>query len=102
MVHLAKITVDPSKLEEYKRILQEEMETSLRLEEDVYVLYAVWDQECPNRFSILEVYKDKEAYDRHLNSPHLRKYFSETEEMVQSLEISEVSPLFGEIRMKQL
>lgn len=51
------------------------METSLRLEEDVYVLYAVWDKECPNRFSILEVYKDKEAYDRHLNSPHLRKYF---------------------------
>ncbi len=100
MVQIANITVDPSRIEEYKRILKEEMEASLRLENDVYVLYAVSDKDLPNRFTILEVYKDKEAYDRHFNSPHLQKYFAETKNMVQHLEISEVEPLIGEIRMK--
>lgn len=37
MVNIAKVTIDPSKVEEYKLILKEEMETSLRLEADVYV-----------------------------------------------------------------
>lgn len=100
MVHIAKITVDPLMLEEYKKILQEEMEASLRLEKDVHVLYAVWDKEYPNQFTILEVYKDKEAYDRHFNSPHLQKYFVETKEMVKKLEISEVYPLIEGIQMK--
>lgn len=100
MFQIANITVDPSRIEEYKRILKEEMEASLRLENDVYVLYAVSDKDLPNRFTILEVYKDKEAYDRHFNSPHLQKYFAETKNMVQHLEISEVEPLIGEIRMK--
>lgn len=100
MVNIAKVTVDPSKVEDYKRILQEEMETSLRLEKDVYVLYAVWDKIHSNQFTILEVYKDKEAYDKHFVSPHLQKYFTETKEMVQHLEISEVFPLIDGIRMK--
>lgn len=100
MVYIAKITVDPLKLESYKRILQEEIEASLQLEEDVYVLYAVWDKEHANQFTIVEVYKDQESYERHFNSPHLQKYFAETKEMVQYLEISEMVPLMEGLRMK--
>lgn len=54
MIKIAHITVEPSKLEEYKQILKEEIEASLRLEEGVEVLYAVWDREHTNRFTILE------------------------------------------------
>lgn len=39
MIHLVKVTVDPSRLEDYKQILKEEIEISLRTEPDVYVLY---------------------------------------------------------------
>ena len=42
-----------------------EIEASLRLEEGVEVLYAVWDKERVNRFTILEKYKNQDAYDRH-------------------------------------
>lgn len=100
MVSVAKITVDPSRLEDYKRILKEEMETSLRLERDVYVLYAIWDNVHTNQFIILEIYKDKEAYERHCNSSHLQKYFAETKEMVQHLEICEATPLIEGLKMK--
>lgn len=100
MVNIAKVTVDPSKVEEYKLILKEEMETSLRLEADVYVLYAVSDNAHPNEFTILEVYKDQEAYNRHCRMPQMQKYFAETKGIVQKLEISEVTPVIPGIRMK--
>lgn len=85
MVSIAKITVNPYKVEEYKCILKEEIMASLLLEEDVHVLYPVWDKEHPNQFTIVEVYKDKEAYDRHCQSPHLLKYFEETKDIVSIL-----------------
>lgn len=100
MVKLVRITVDPSRVDEYKRILQEEVEASLRSEKDVYVLYAVWDNENPNHFTILEVYKDQEAYDKHFISPQLQKYFAEIKDMVQQLEIVDAIPLIEGIRMK--
>ncbi|MDE6859721.1 MAG: antibiotic biosynthesis monooxygenase [Duncaniella sp.] len=100
MVSIAKITVDPYKVEEYRRILKEEIMTSLLLEEDVHVLYPVWDKEQPNQFTIVEVYKDKEAYDRHCQSPHLLKYFEETKDIVLNLEISEAIPMFDNLYMK--
>lgn len=100
MVKLVRITVDPSRVDEYKQILQEEVEASLRSEKDVYVLYAVWDNENSNHFTILEVYKDQEAYDKHFISPQLQKYFAETKDMVQQLEIVDAIPLIEGIRMK--
>lgn len=100
MVNIAKVTIDPSKVEEYNLILKKEMETSLRLEADVYVLYAVSDHAHPNEFTILEVYKDQEAYDRHCRMTPIQKYFAETKGIVQKLEISEVTPVIPGIRMK--
>ena len=100
MIKIAHITVEPSKLGEYKQILKEEIEASLRLEEGVEVLYAVWDKEHTNRFTILEKYKNKDAYDRYFVSPHLKKYFADTKDMVLNLEVVDAIPLIDELRMK--
>lgn len=100
MVKIVRITVDPSKLDEYKRILNEEIEASLRLEKDVHVLYAAWDNKNPNQFTILEVYKDQKTYDEHCASPQLQKYFVETKDMVQHIETMDATPLIDRIWMK--
>lgn len=100
MVSIARITLNPYKIEEYKRILREEITASLLLEEDVYVLYPVWDKEHPDKFTIVEVYKDKEAYERHCKTPHLFKYFKETKDIVLNLEIQEAIPMFDNLYMK--
>lgn len=100
MIKIAHITVNPYKLEEYKAILKEEMETSLRLEDGVQVLYATWDNENPNRFTILEKYESEEAYTAHCASPQLQKYFELTKEMVLSLEITDATPVIENIWMK--
>ena len=100
MIKIARITVNPYKLEEYKAILKEEMETSLRLDDGVQVLYATWDNENPNRFTILEKYESEEAYISHCASPQLQKYFELTNEMVLSLEITDATPVIENIWMK--
>lgn len=100
MIKIARVTVNPYRLEEYKTILKEEMETSLRLEEGVHVLYAVWDNTNPNRFTILEKYENQEAYDSHCKSPQLQKYFELTKDMVLNLEIMDVTPVIENIWMK--
>lgn len=100
MVSIAKIIVNPYRLEEYKRILKEEVIESLRLEEDVYVLYPVWDKEHPNIFTIVEVYKDMDAYNRHCQSPQLLKYFEDTKDLVLNLEIRESVPMFDNLYVK--
>lgn len=76
------------------------METSLRLEDGVQVLYATWDNENPNRFTILEKYENEEAYTSHCASPQLQKYFELTKEMVLSLEITDATPVIENIWMK--
>ena len=100
MVHLVKIIVDPSKIEEYKKILKEEIEISLNVESDVHVLYAISDNARPNEFTILEIYKDQQAYDKHFNSVQLQKYFADTTEIVKNIEVIEVTPLIEGLWMK--
>lgn len=100
MIHLVKITVDPSKVEDYKRILIEEIETSLQTEPGVYVLYPLLDNARPNEFTILEIFKDQKAYDEHCESPQLLKYYAETKDMVQTVETIEATALIEGIRMK--
>lgn len=80
--------------------MKEEIEASLRLEKGVEVLYAVWDKEHTNQFTILEKYQSQDTYDRHFVSPHLQKYFAETKDMVLHLEIMDAIPLLDELRMK--
>lgn len=100
MIHLVKVTVDPSRLKDYKQILKEEIEISLRTEPDVYVLYALSDNTCPNEFTIIEIFKDQDAYDKHCQSPQLLKYFAETKEIVQNVEIVKATAIVEGIRMK--
>lgn len=100
MINLVKINVDPSRLEDYKQILKEEIEISLRTEPGVYVLYALSDDNRPNEFTIVEVFKEQEAYDKHCQSPQLLKYFAETKEIVQNIEIIKATALVEGLRMK--
>lgn len=99
-VQLSRITVDPSRLEEYNAFLQEEIEASMRLEPGVRTLYAVSDKEQPNQITILEIYSDETAYRKHLESPHFQKYKQGTQDMVQSLDLIETTPLIPELKIK--
>ena len=99
MVRMARIVVDSSQLESYKAALKEGIETAVRVEPGVLTLFAVYEKDHPTHVTVLEVYKDEEAYHAHLETPHFRKYKSLTKDMVRSLELVDVAPIGLETKM---
>ena len=100
MVRTAKITIDPTYLEEFKAALKEGVETSVRLEPGVKTLYAASSKAEPTHFTILEIYSDQEAYEAHIATPHFLKYKATTQHMVKSLELTDCVALVPEMKIK--
>ena len=100
MVRIAKLVIDPAQLDEYKAILQEEIEASVRIEPGVLTLYAVSEKDNPTHFTILEIYADSAAYKMHLQTPHFLRHKASTKDMVKSLELVETTPLIPGMRIK--
>lgn len=94
LVRIAELEIDPSQLTAYRNALKEEIATSIRVEPGVLTLYAVAVKDQPNQIRIFETYKDQAAYEAHLQTPHFKKYKTETQGMVKSLKLIETEPIF--------
>lgn len=93
VVRMAELEIDPTHLDDYRRLLIEEIEASVRLEDGVLALNAVALKDAPEKIRILEIYRDGQAYEAHLQTPHFLKYKRETQTMVRSLTLLDVEPL---------
>ena len=93
IVRLSKIEIYPEHLEEYMKYATEVGEVSLRTEPGVLTMYAVSEKDNPCRVTILETYANREAYEKHIASPHFRKYKEGTLHMVKSLTLSDQTPV---------
>jgi 4-carboxymuconolactone decarboxylase len=100
MVRLAKLVIDEGQLEAYKTALSEEIEASVRLEPGVLTLYAVSEKARPAHFTILEIYADRAAYEKHIKTRHFLKYKTGTAQMVKSLELVETVPLVPSMKVR--
>jgi quinol monooxygenase YgiN len=100
MVRLAKLVIDAAQLDQYQAALKEEIEASVRLEPGVLTLYAVSEKERPTHITILEIYADRAAYEKHIKTPHFLKYKTGTAQMVKSLELVETVPLVPSMKIK--
>jgi len=93
VVRLAKLQIDSAQLDNYKDMLRQGIETSMRVEPGVLQMYAVSDKNNPTYITILEIYASLDAYNSHLETPHFRKYKIGTQHMVKSLELVNVDPV---------
>lgn len=100
LVRLSKITVDTAQLDAYNSLLKEEIEASMRLEPGVLTLYATAEKDNPNKITILEIYADRAAYEKHLTTPHFKKYKQGTLSMVKDLQLVDVKPLIPGLKIK--
>jgi 4-carboxymuconolactone decarboxylase len=100
MVRLAKLVIEEGQLEAYKAALAEEIEASVRLEPGVLTLYAMQEKARPAHFTILEIYADRAAYEKHIKTPHFLKYKTGTAQMVRSLELVETVPLVPSMKVR--
>ena len=93
VVRIAELEIDPSQLEAYKAALKKEIATSTRIEPGVVTLSAVAIKSHPTQIRIFETYRNEAAYQAHLQTPHFKKYKSQTQEMVKSLKLIEADPI---------
>ena len=93
VVRLAELHIDPDQLEQYKALLRDEIEASIRLEPGVLTLYAVSVKGDPAQIRIFEMYADVAAYEAHLQTPHFKTYKTSTQGMVTSLVLVETDPI---------
>ncbi len=87
MVRISEIEINIQNLEEYKAILREEAEASVRLEPGVISIFPMYQKESPTQVRILEIYASRESYEAHLKTPHFQKYKTTTVKMVKSLKL---------------
>ena len=100
IVRLSKITVDPNRIPEYLALAAECGRQSMEKEPGVLMMYSMQDKAHPERITILEIYADHNASERHIKTPHFQKYKQGTLEMVRKLELLDQTPLIPEMKMK--
>lgn len=96
VIRISEIEIEPKYLEEYISILKEESEASVRLEPGVISIYPMFEKENPTEIRILEIYKNKEAYETHLQTPHFKHYKTTTLEMVKFLKLIDMTVIDAE------
>jgi quinol monooxygenase YgiN len=87
LVRISEIEIFPQHLEAYQHILNEEAETSVRLEQGVLCIFPIAQKDDPTQIRILEIYASRDAYELHIKSPHFQKYKTSTVAMVKSLQL---------------
>lgn len=92
-LRVAKIIVDSTKLADYKKALSEGIEAAVRLEPGVIALYAVYAKDDPTHITVFEIYESVRAYNLHIQTPHFKKYKLAVQDMVISLELTDVAPI---------
>lgn len=87
LVRISEIQVDAEYLQDYRGILTEEAEASVRLEPGVVSIFPMYQKESPTEVRILEIYASRAAYEAHLKTPHFQHYKATTSRMVRSLRL---------------
>lgn len=93
VIRISEIEIYPELLNEYKAILKEEAEASVRIESGVISIFPMYQKEDCTQIRILEIYADKESYQEHLKTPHFQKYKTTTFHMVKSLKLTEMNTI---------
>lgn len=100
MVRISEIEIDSNYLKEYKTILKEEAEASVRVEPGVISILPMYQKVSPTQVRILEIYASREAYESHLKTPHFLEYKSMTLKMVKSLKLVDMDSIDAETMTK--
>lgn len=92
-IRLINIELDSTAVEHFSQLGNAVVLPGIKKEPGVLVMYVVAEKDCPTQVSILEVYKDIAAYNKHIAAPHYLKYKKASETMVRTLKLIDVNPI---------
>ena len=93
VVRIAEIEVHPQYLKEYLQAARNVGAESVKKESGVICIFPNQMTEDENKIRIVEIYRNKEAYEHHLKTEHFKTYKQGTLHMVKSLNLVDLSPL---------
>ena len=96
LVRIAEIEVNDGYLEEYLAAAHNVGTKSVEIEPGVICIFPMQVKNAPNTIRIVEIYRDEEAYQAHLQTPHFLEYKQGTLHMVKSLQLVATEPLAPE------
>ena len=96
LVRIAEIEVNEGYLEEYLTAAHNVGAESVESEKGVICIFPMQVKDSPNTIRILEIYRDDQAYQAHLQTPHFLEYKQGTLHMVKSLQLVATEPLAPE------
>lgn len=91
MVRISEIEIIPEFLNEYKAILKEEAAASIEKEPGVICIFPMYQSQSPTQVRIVEIYANKDAYQKHLQTPHFQHYKTTTLKMVKELKLIDMN-----------
>ena len=93
VVRIAEIEVHPQYLKEYLEAARNVGAELVKKEPGVICIFPNQMTEDENKIRIVEIYRNKEAYEHHLTTEHFQTYKQGTLPMVKSLNLVDLSPL---------
>lgn len=96
IVRIAEIEVNEGYLEEYLAAAHNVGTKSVESEPGVICIFPMQVKDSPNTIRIVEIYRDDEAYQAHLQTSHFLEYKQGTLHMVKSLQLVATEPLAQE------
>ena len=96
ITRIAEIEVNEEYLEEYLAAAHNVGTKSVEIEPGVICIFPMQVKDSPNTIRIVEIYRDEEAYQAHLQTPHFLEYKQGTLHMVKSLQLVAMEPLAPE------
>ena len=93
IIRIAEIEVHPQYLKEYLEAARSVGAESVKKEPGVICIFPNQMTEDENKIRIVEIYRNKEAYEHHLTTEHFQTYKQGTLHMVKSLNLVDLSPL---------
>ena len=96
IVRISEIEVYPEFLDEYLIYAKEVAQKSIEKEKGVISIYPMAIIKDNTQIRILEIYKNEDAYKKHIVSSHFKKYKEGTLHMVKTLDLVDTYQLAPE------
>ena len=93
IVRIAEIEVYPEYLKDYLMAARNVGAESVRKEPGVICIFPNQVRDDETKIRIVEIYRNKDAYQHHLTTPHFQVYKQGTLHMVKSLNLLDIQPL---------
>jgi quinol monooxygenase YgiN len=94
VMNIFELSIKPNKKQEYDEIAKNNIFSSIMHEEGTLAMYSIKSKDDLNVFYMIEIYKDRNSYNQHLDSYQYQKFIKTSPEIIDKKSKIELIPQF--------